>query len=169
MELVKWKERRFDFGFSAGNYPAVLERLRGTPLRLDKLVSGHDHQTLTRRIGDEWSAQEHAGHLIDLEELHEKRFDEFAAGANVLSPADMSNQKTYSAQHNSHRIQDILKEFERVRSKLVLKAENADDEMVTRIAIHPRLNREMRLIDMLYFMAEHDDHHLAIIRRLLKA
>jgi hypothetical protein len=32
---------------------------------------------------------------------------------------------------------------------------------------HPRLKTPMRLVDHLYFVAEHDDHHLARIRELL--
>jgi hypothetical protein len=32
---------------------------------------------------------------------------------------------------------------------------------------HPRLKRLMRLVDHLYFVAEHDDHHLARIWELV--
>ena len=32
--------------------------------------------------------------------------------------------------------------------------------------MHPRLERPMRLIDMMFFHAEHDDYHLARISEL---
>jgi hypothetical protein len=35
--------------------------------------------------------------------------------------------------------------------------------------MHPRLKQPMRLVDHLFFVAEHDDHHLALIRELLDA
>jgi hypothetical protein len=36
-----------------------------------------------------------------------------------------------------------------------------------RTAHHPRLDRPMRLVDMCYFAAQHDDHHLAAIHERL--
>jgi len=42
---------------------------------------------------------------------------------------------------------------------------------VVKTAWHPRLKVRMRLVDLAYFVAEHDDHHLAsmvIIARTLK-
>jgi uncharacterized damage-inducible protein DinB len=40
--------------------------------------------------------------------------------------------------------------------------------MLSRISVHPRLNQPMRLIDSLYFVAEHDDHHIAAMSNLLR-
>jgi len=167
MEQTKWIERKFDFSFPAGLFPVILERLRGTPVRLEKMFDGIDKLVLTQRHGSNWSAQEHAGHLIDLEELHEKRINQYIANINILLPADMSNKKTYLADYNLKDINDIIRDFYKSRNALVKKAETADDLVITRIAIHPRLNKEMRLVDMLYFISEHDDHHLAVIRNLL--
>jgi hypothetical protein len=45
---------------------------------------------------------------------------------------------------------------------------NADDAIVTRTAVHPRLKRELRLIDLVEFVADHDDHHLAVIGALTR-
>jgi hypothetical protein len=87
---------------------------------------------------------------------------------DILMPADMSNKKTNLADYNSKDINDILKQFSAARNSLITKAESLDDIIIIRTAIHPRLNREMRLVDMLYFAAEHDDHHLAVIRNLIK-
>ena len=86
---------------------------------------------------------------------------------NILVPADMSNKKTYLEEHNSKDISYILKKFREVRTQFIERVSEADDYTITRVATHPRLNKEMRLVDMIYFMAEHDDHHLAIIRSLI--
>jgi hypothetical protein len=40
--------------------------------------------------------------------------------------------------------------------------------MFEAVAIHPRLNKPMRLVDMLFFQAEHDDYHLARISDLIR-
>jgi hypothetical protein len=37
---------------------------------------------------------------------------------------------------------------------------------VQRTALHPRLNVRIRVIDLVFFIAEHDDHHLAQISEL---
>jgi len=36
------------------------------------------------------------------------------------------------------------------------------------MSVHPRLQQPMRLVDSLYFVAEHDDHHIAKISGLLR-
>ncbi len=36
-------------------------------------------------------------------------------------------------------------------------------------SVHPRLGHPMRLLDSLYFVAEHDDHHITKISTLLRA
>jgi len=35
-------------------------------------------------------------------------------------------------------------------------------------SLHPRLKTPMRIVDLAYFVAEHDDHHIAAIREILK-
>jgi len=40
---------------------------------------------------------------------------------------------------------------------------------MTQTLLHPRLRTPMRLLDHLHFVAEHDDHHLAKIRELMRA
>lgn len=167
MELTRWVDRIFNFDFSPGLYPALVERISGTPARLEEMLSGLDKQSLLRRNGSSWSIQDHAGHLIDVEEIHEKRLKQYFANMNILVPADMSNKKTYLEEYNSKEIKDILAKFREVRSQFIEKLADADDYTITRAARHPRLNKDMRLVDMIYFMAEHDDHHLAIIRSLV--
>ena len=165
---IKWTDRKFNFDFPAGIYPEMIERVRGTPARLEDLVNGLSTETLTSQVDDRWSMQENAGHLLDLESLVLQRVDEYLAGNTSLHAADMSNRKTYEATHNDVPISSILKAFRSARQELVERLESLDAEVFARSALHPRLNVQMRLVDMLFFQSEHDDYHLARISELKK-
>lgn len=161
-----WIKRQFSFELPVGMYPNVVERVRGTPARLEDLTRGLSREILTRRDGDKWSIQEQAGHLLDLEELGLKRLDDFEAGRETLAAADMANQKTHEANHNSNTIENILAEFRKERMEFVRRLDAYDEAFVQRTALHPRLQMKIRVIDLVFFIAEHDDHHLARISEL---
>ncbi|MCI0405771.1 MAG: DinB family protein, partial [candidate division Zixibacteria bacterium] len=74
--LTKWFERKFNFDFPLGVFPTILERLRGTPGRLAELTKPMSKSILTVQLDGRWSILENAGHLDDLEELHEGRLDD---------------------------------------------------------------------------------------------
>jgi hypothetical protein len=158
---TRWFERRFNFDFPIGVFPCLVERLRGTPARLEEIIRTLPPTILTTRVNDGWSIQEHAGHLWDLESLWEQRVNDFRSRAKTLTVADLTNRKTNEANHNQSPINNILKHFRTARGTLVSALELLDEEMVARSAVHPRLNVPMRLIDCCYFVAEHDDHHVA--------
>lgn len=168
-EILKWGDRTFQFTFPVEVYPEMIERLRGTPARLEDRLRSVDPELLTRRDGGRWSMQENTGHLLDLETLVSTRLNEYLAGATSLHAADMSNRKTYEAEHNSLPLEDILKSFRRERTGLVQRLDELPSDTFARVAHHPRLNVPMRLVDMLFFQAEHDDYHLARISELIRA
>ncbi|HSS97795.1 MAG TPA: DinB family protein [Terriglobales bacterium] len=167
-EMQKWFDRKFDLSFPVELYPNILTRLRGTPARLEELIRAYSREILIRKQGDTWSIQENAGHLSDLEPLWLSRLDDFVSGLEILRPADLSNRKTHEANHNANDVQDILSQFRKARALLVERAENFDAAMYSRAALHPRLKTPLRLVDHLYFVAEHDDQHLARIWELGK-
>jgi uncharacterized membrane protein YccC len=163
---MRWVERVFEFNLPVGVFPCVVERLRGTPARLEELTRGLTPEELTAKPGGLWSIQEQAGHLLDLDELHEGRLEDYARGLEVLRAADMRNRKTEEADHNAARIEEILNAFRTARLGFVRRLESLTDDEVAASALHPRLQMQMRVIDMAYFTAEHDDHHLASISEL---
>lgn len=167
-QRIKWTDRRFNFNFPAGIYPEMIERVRGTPARLEELLAGLSPETLTAQADGRWSMQENAGHLLDLESLVMQRVEEYLGGNTTLHAADMSNRKTYDAHHNEISVDIILKAFRSARHEIVERLESLEPEMFARSALHPRLNVQMRLVDMLFFQAEHDDYHLARISELKK-
>jgi uncharacterized damage-inducible protein DinB len=163
-----WFERRFEFSFPTELMPNLLARLRGTPARLDEIIRGYAHYSLTRKSHEQWSAQEQAGHLADLEPLWLARVNDYASGAEQLTVADLTNMKTDEANHNARPFEQILSEFRSARERLLLRVDELDASLYVRTIPHPRLKVPMRLIDHLFFVAEHDDHHLACIRELVR-
>jgi DinB superfamily len=165
---LAWFAREFSFALPVELYPNIVERLRGTPARLADRLGALPREVLTRRDGDQWSMQEHAGHLLDLEPLELQRLDDYAAGRVVLTPADPQNQRTHEARHNERPLADILRAFRTERFEFVRRLETLDAEFIGRTALHPRLQQSMRVIDLAFFKAEHDDHHLARISELVR-
>ncbi len=165
---VPWTKRTFDFDFPADLFPELLERLRGTPVRVEEIARALPPNLLRKRDGETWSIQENIGHLADLESLFSGRLDDFEAGATTLRAADMSNKKTHEAAHNTRPINEILNEFRALRQQLVAQLEALASTDFSRTARHPRLQQPMRIVDMLLFHAEHDDYHLARIRELVR-
>ena|SRR5690349_15166540 len=163
---LRWTDRRFTFDLPEALFPVVIERLRGTPARIEDKVRALSPEILTRRDEDAWSLQEHIGHLLDLDELHAGRLDDFLAGAPVLRAADMANRKTWEAAHNERPIADLLRDFRSEREHFVARLDAWDPALAGRTALHPRLNQPMRVIDMAFFTAEHDDHHLTRMTQL---
>lgn len=165
---IKWFERKFNFEYPVGIFPCIIERLRGTPSRLEELMQTFPPAILTERVNDGWSIQEHVGHLGDLETLHDGRIEDFLANAKVLRAADLTNRKTNEADHNRQSIQTLLDSFRSLRTDFVKRLEELDEEVVGRTALHPRLKQPMRVLDLAFFTAEHDDHHVAKIVHLAK-
>lgn len=147
-------------------YPNICVRLRGTPVRLEEFVRGCSHEMLVLKQGEKWSAQEHAGHLLDLEALWFTRAQEYSGSGGELSVADLTNRRTFEANHNARPIGELLAEFREARRRLVECVQEMEASVFGRSLTHPRLKKPMRLVDHLYFVAEHDDHHLAWIWEL---
>ena len=166
--LIKWTLRRFNFEYPVELFPAILERVRGTPARIREMIEGKSDAVLSYRPESAWSIKEHIGHLNDLEELHEGRIDDFLEGTKTLRAADMENSKTKEAGHNEKSIEELLSDFRFSRNIFIERLNSIEPEFWSQSALHPRLNKNMRVVDMVYFVAEHDDHHLAIMRQILK-
>ncbi len=168
-QVPLWFERKFEFSFPVELLPNLCARLRGTPARLEEVLGGRPHALLIARAGGSWSAQEHAGHLLDIEPLWLARVVDYIAASDKLTAADLSNQKTNAANHNARPLAQILSEFRTAREILLKRVIELDSSLLTRAISHPRLQTPMRLVDHLHFAAEHDDHHLAQIWEVVNA
>jgi hypothetical protein len=162
----KWIDRKFDFGFDASIYPEFIDRLRATPTNLESLLSPIPRTLLKVKNKDEWSIQENVGHLISADDLFTGRLDDYESGMTSLRPADISGAKTDKENYNSKDIENLLSIFEEKRLGYIHRLEKIDPYLFGESSWHPRLEKQMRLCDMLYFQAEHDDHHLKKIKTL---
>ncbi len=165
---LRWVDRTFDFSMPVELFPVVVDRLRGAPARVEDKVRDLPASVLTRRDGNAWSIQEQIGHLLDLDELHDGRLDDYLAGAAVLRPADITNRRTTEAGYNERPVAALVSAFRSERQSFVDRLEGWDERRLADKALHPRLKQPMRVIDMAFFVAEHDDHHLARMTELAR-
>lgn len=165
----KWFSREFDIDMPLWMFPNLLERLRGTPARIADRVKSLSRETLTHKKNTTtWSIQENIGHLLDLEPLWFGRLEDFENHKEMLRPADLENKKTYIADHNETSANELIAQLHEARGEIIRKLEFFDDALILRPSLHPRLNKPMTVLNLMYFLAEHDDHHLALISKILE-
>jgi uncharacterized damage-inducible protein DinB len=162
-----WIDRTFVFDLPVDMFPNVLERLRGTPARVEARIADIRPEMLKLKPDGKWSITETIGHLTVIEEIWLGRLDDFAAGLDELRPADMSNQGTEDADFNVQEPAHVLAGFRQSRGIFVSRLESLTDDEIVRPARHPRLDQPMRILDLMVFAAEHDDHHLAGIGEIM--
>jgi uncharacterized damage-inducible protein DinB len=163
MKRQKWTDHIFNLGIDPGWTANVLTRVRDTEIRLKYYCKNLEDSQLSFKPEGAWSIKEHIGHLIDLEKLHHHRIKQFAALKTELSAADMSNAKTEAGDHNSRTLDALLTDFSKTRTDFITDFISLPDASLNHSALHPRLKIPMKPVDLLFFVAEHDDHHLATI------
>ena len=168
IDTTPWFDRTFRVPYPVDLMPPLLARLRGTPARLEELTRGGSREALLARVDGKWSAQEHAGHLLDLEPLWTARVEDYRSARDALTPADLTNRRTHDADHNAADLEQLLRAFRSARAALLAAVSGAAPAQFAHALPHPRLRTPMTLADHLYFVAEHDDHHLARIWQLVQ-
>jgi uncharacterized damage-inducible protein DinB len=159
--VKRWFDRTFEPGLPASEAPGLLERLRAAPDRVASLLDQTPGAIRTYKPDGGWSVQEHAGHLVDLEDLWAGRLDDFDRGRQVLHPADLQNRRTHDARHNNRDPRDLIAAFRTARTVIVDRIAGWSPAELSRVSRHPRLDQPMSVVDFCFFVAEHDDHHLA--------
>jgi len=168
MKQVKWFSRNFNFTSDQNTFPSIIERLAGTPARLEEKFKSMPPEILSVRVDNTWTIKENAGHLIDIEPLWQGRFDDIIRGKGELRPTDLQNTKTSLANHDAVPTEEILNRFRQIRMQTLSLLETLNEKQIFMAALHPRLKTPMRTIDLFLFVAEHDDHHLARMTELVK-
>jgi len=168
MHQTKWFERKFDFNIAEDLFPSILERLEGTPARLEEKFKKIPSNFLPVRFNNTWSIKENLGHLSDLETLWQQRIEDIVNGNPELQAADLQNKKTDLANHNNTPVNQLLLTFRKLRLQTIAIIANLDDAAFLKSSFHPRLKKPMRIMDLFLFVAEHDDHHLARISELVR-
>ena len=166
MQQIKWFERKFDFSFEQNVFPSIIERLGGTSIRLKTKIEQIPSELLEVKQNGKWSIKENIGHLTDLEPIWQKRLDDIMGNNEYLRSVDLENKKTDFAQHNKTEINVLLSQFQELRKLTLNKLNELNEHDVYKTALHPRLEKPMRTMDLFLFVAEHDDHHLARITEI---
>jgi len=162
--VKRWFDRSFALGIAVGEAPALQARLARTADRMAAALDAvPDHVRVYKPEG-RWSIQEHAGHLLDLEALWSRRLDDFEHAAPVLQAADLQNRQTHEARHNDRPPSDLIEGFRSARTAVLRRLAGMTPAELARVARHPRLAQPMSVVDLCYFVAEHDGHHLAAMK-----
>lgn len=162
MNTLPWFERNLTFGLPKEMLPYYLERLEGTPIRIERKVRGISNDVLSNRLNNKWSIKQHLGHLAEVDEIANKRIAEMISGVPVLSPA-VFEPKDY----NPWPIEKVLDYFRSNRMKNLRAYEAVSENDLLKSSMHPRLKVPMTPVDLAWFDAEHDDHHLVKINEII--
>ncbi len=162
MEKLQWFERVFTFGLPKKMLPFYIERLEGTIPRIEAKVKDVPEEILSNRLDNKWSVKENIGHLAEVDEVANKRIDQMIAGISPLPPA-VFEPKPY----HELPIQEVINFFREARSKNIKRYKELSASDLEKVALHPRLKVMMSPVDLAWFDAEHDDHHLVRISEIL--
>jgi uncharacterized damage-inducible protein DinB len=168
MSIPKWFERKFDFSFDVDEYANIYQRLQQAPAVLETVLRNIAEQKLAYKPEGNWSIKEHTGHLSVLEPLWRARIQDIIDKKPVLTPTDLNNSATSEAGFNQFDIKTLLQRFSEERRQTLSLLESINIHEHSHTSLHPRMQQPMRMIDILYFTAEHDDHHIAVIREIVK-
>ena len=168
MNTGKWFDREFDLSFGAERYKAIYDQLAGAPDRLRQAAGLLREDVLVAKPDGKWSIKEQAGHLFIMEPLWRTRFLDILEQKPTLTVADLNNTATSEAGFNATPIDELLARFVAERRQTIDLLDRIDALDMQRTSLHPRLKQPMRVIDLAYFVAEHDEHHIAIVRTMIK-
>ena len=143
--------------------PFFLERLEGTIARLEKKVSGVPDSLLVFQPGGKWSIKQQIGHLAEVSQVITRRLAEIVAGISPMSPAVFEPKLDY----NSQPVGTVLRYFSESRMNTLKAYEDLSERDCQKVSLHPRLKTVMNPVDLAYFDAEHDDHHLLKITDII--
>ncbi len=162
-----WFERTFPPIDDNGRLPAIVDRLGSLVLRLRSKLKEQSEDLLSSGQDGKWSVKEEIGHLLTLEPLWFGRLEDLASGRAYLREADLTNRATFEGNFNDQKVIQLCSDLDRARFELIKSLFELNESDLTRTSLHPRLKQPMRVVDLCNFIAEHDDHHLVRIQRIL--
>ena len=168
IQFTPWEKRTLSFGRGIDELPVLLERMLGTAARLMDLAAHEPIERLSLRRQGSWSVLEHIGHLIHLQDRMDERVDDYAAQRTCLCRIDLSDQERILSGFTSRALGDVLEEFRLKRVYFVERIQGLDPGAMRHQALHPCRPDRMSVSDMVLYLAEHDDHHMVLMRKLLQ-
>jgi hypothetical protein len=163
MKKIEWFERKFTFGLPAGMLPFYIERLQGTASRIEGKIKGIKEENLSFKLDNKWSIKQNIGHLAEVDEIANRRIGEMLRGISPMSPAVFEPRGDY----NQQSLNEVLGYFRKNRDENIRTYSELTDADLGKSSLHPRLKVQMTPVDLAWFDAEHDDHHLVRIGEII--
>lgn len=114
-----------------------------------------------------WTPKEILLHLIDTERVFTYRALHFARANNVVLPGFDQNDFVESSNANEHTMNDLLQEYEAVRTATITFAKSCSEETLLRMGTAS--NSPFSVRALLHVIVGHEIHHSRIIsERYLK-
>lgn len=164
---MNWNERRLPFGKDPVEFPFLLERMEGTPIRVAALFREHPVERLVMGMSGKWSPSEILAHLLHIDRCMQARVDDFAERRQSLCRIELDDQDARIALHRAQPPGDLIEEFRLTRGHLIRRLRQLDDQALRHRATHPCMAIAYGPADMALWLAEHDDHHLVAMRAQL--
>jgi hypothetical protein len=161
---LQWFERVFTFGLPKGMLPFFLERLAGTLPRIENKIKNVPEELLSARPENKWSVKENIGHLAEVDDIALKRIDEMVTGVSPMTPAVFEPRP-----YHEWRIREVMDYFRESRNRNLARYKSLTSADLDKSSLHPRLKVMMSPVDLAWFDAEHDDHHLVRVNKILES
>ncbi|WP_343522813.1 DinB family protein [Pedobacter sp.] len=165
--FVKWFDRKFDANIDIVQFDGILSRMEHFPAVLNQLLETCPKKITTIKTNGKWSVNENVGHLILLEDLWRRRFQDIKDGKQDMFPADLNNTATDQAFFNKSVLGELIKRLGDERAKTIALLQGMSKEDLLKKSIHPRLNQPMNIVELMYFVAGHDEHHMTTIQSII--
>jgi hypothetical protein len=163
MKRLEWFERKFTFGLPPGMLPFYIERLEGTITRIEAKVKGVSEGILSEKLDNKWSVKQNIGHLSEVDQIANRRIDEMIGGISPMSPAVFEPRGDY----NQQSVEEVISLLRNARQANIKKYSELSTNDLGKSSLHPRLKVHMTPVDLAWFDAEHDDHHLVRISEII--
>ncbi len=163
MNALPWFERNLIFERPIAMLPYYLERLQGTMVRIESKVKRIPDDVLSCKPDGKWSVKQNIGHLAEVDKVANKRITEMLSGTAIMSPAVFEPHD-----YNSWSIDNVVELFCKNRKSNLEKYKSLSMAELQKSSLHPRLKSKMTPVDLAWFDAEHDDHHLVRISEIIQ-
>ncbi|MEP7147865.1 MAG: DinB family protein [Acidobacteriota bacterium] len=143
----------------------IIGRLGAQSTNLQDIVTGlTEEKGAFRYAAGKWSIKELLGHLIDSERMFAYRLLRISRGDET--PIEGFEQDGYieNAHSNERSFADLLEEFSLLRRANMIFVKNLDDDAWSRVGTANNVKISVRAL--VYIMAGHIEHHLAILKEL---
>ena len=121
-----------------------------------------EEQLLYRYAEGKWTIKQIVGHVIDTERIMAYRALVFSRGERQPIPGFNENEYVERASFNKKDIQDLIREFAKLRESNLSLIQNFSEEMIERKGNANDFFISVRAL--IYIIAGHVEHHINVIR-----